>query len=100
MGKERLAAFSDGVVAIIITIMVLELRAPHGSGLAALRPLVPALLGYALSFVYVGIYNPSVRGLHSLAGEFTPCGRGGMMPRIKSARDWNRGLLTNTWHGI
>ena len=56
MGKERLAAFSDGVLAIIITIMVLEIRAPHGSDLAALRPLVPALLGYVLSFVYVGIY--------------------------------------------
>ena len=56
MGKERLAAFSDGVLAIIITIMVLELKVPHGSDWAALRPLVPALLSYVLSFVYVGIY--------------------------------------------
>ena len=56
MGKERLAAFSDGVLAIIITIMVLELKVPHGSDWAALRPLVPVLLGYVLSFVYVGIY--------------------------------------------
>ena len=56
MGKERLAAFSDGVLAIIITIMVLELKVPHGSGWAALRPLVPALLSYVLSFVYIGIY--------------------------------------------
>ncbi len=56
MGKERLAAFSDGVLAIIITIMVLELRVPHGSDLAALRPLLPVFLSYVLSFVYVGIY--------------------------------------------
>ena len=56
MGTERLAAFSDGVLAIIITIMVLELKVPHGSDWAALNPLVPALLGYALSFVYIGIY--------------------------------------------
>jgi len=56
MGKTRIEAFSDGVIAIIITIMVLELEAPHGATLAALQPLVPTLLGYALSFVYVGIY--------------------------------------------
>jgi TMEM175 potassium channel family protein len=56
MGKSRLEAFSDGVIAIIITIMVLELRAPHGASLDSLRPLVPAFLSYALSFVYVGIY--------------------------------------------
>ncbi|MGN6512378.1 MAG: TMEM175 family protein [Lysobacteraceae bacterium] len=56
MGQARLEAFSDGVIAIIITIMVLELRAPHGATLAALRPLVPVFLSYVLSFVYVGIY--------------------------------------------
>ena len=56
MGKGRLEAFSDGVLAIIITIMVLELRAPHDTGLAALRPLLPVLLSYVLSFVFVGIY--------------------------------------------
>jgi uncharacterized membrane protein len=56
MGKERLAAFSDGVVAIIITIMVLELRVPHGTSLADLAPVFPVFLGYVLSFVYVGIY--------------------------------------------
>jgi uncharacterized membrane protein len=56
MGKTRLEAFSDGVVAIIITIMVLELRAPEGEGLAALRPLLPVFLSYVLSFVYLGIY--------------------------------------------
>ena len=56
MGKERLAAFSDGVLAIIITIMVLELHVPHGNGLAALRPLLPVFLSYVLSFVYIGIY--------------------------------------------
>jgi len=56
MGKERLAAFSDGVVAIIITIMVLELHVPHGVSFADLRPVLPTFLGYVLSFVYVGIY--------------------------------------------
>jgi uncharacterized membrane protein len=56
MGKNRLEAFSDGVIAIIITIMVLELKVPHGDGIAALLPLVPVLLSYVLSFVYLGIY--------------------------------------------
>ena len=56
MGKGRLEAFSDGVIAVIITIMVLELRAPHGTGLTALVSLGPAFLTYALSFVFVGIY--------------------------------------------
>lgn len=56
MGKGRLEAFSDGVLAIIITIMVLELKIPHGTDLAALRPLVPVFLSYVLSFVYIGIY--------------------------------------------
>jgi uncharacterized membrane protein len=56
MGKGRLEAFSDGVLAIIITIMVLELRAPHDTELAALRPLLPVLLSYVLSFVFLGIY--------------------------------------------
>ncbi|MGE5526352.1 MAG: TMEM175 family protein [Rhodospirillaceae bacterium] len=56
MGKGRMEAFSDGVIAIIITIMVLELKVPHGEELAALFPLLPVLLSYVLSFVYVGIY--------------------------------------------
>jgi len=56
MDTKRLEAFSDGVIAIIITIMVLELKVPHDSDLDALRPLVPAFLTYVLSFVYVGIY--------------------------------------------
>lgn len=56
MGKGRLEAFSDGVIAIIITIMVLEMKVPHGADLAALRPLIPIFLSYVLSFVYVGIY--------------------------------------------
>ncbi|MEO3712443.1 TMEM175 family protein [Roseateles flavus] len=56
MHKSRLEAFSDGVIAIIITIMVLELKVPHGDSLAALWPLLPVLLSYVLSFVYVGIY--------------------------------------------
>jgi uncharacterized membrane protein len=56
MHKGRLEAFSDGVLAIIITIMVLELRPPRDSTLASLRPMLPALCGYAVSFIYVGIY--------------------------------------------
>ena len=56
MGKSRLEAFSDGVIAIIITIMVLELKVPHGESLVALAPLVPVFLSYVLSFIYVGIY--------------------------------------------
>ena len=56
MGKARLEAFSDGVIAIIITIMVLELKVPHGEDLAALMPLIPVFLSYVLSFLYVGIY--------------------------------------------
>ncbi len=56
MGTNRLEAFSDGVLAIIITIMVLELKVPHGADLAALWPLLPVFLSYVLSFIYVGIY--------------------------------------------
>jgi len=56
MEKNRLEAFSDGVLAIIITIMVLEMKVPHGSDWAALKPLLPVFLSYLLSFIYVGIY--------------------------------------------
>jgi TMEM175 potassium channel family protein len=56
MSKARMEAFSDGVIAIIITIMVLELRAPHDASLHALRPLLPVFLSYVLSFTFVGIY--------------------------------------------
>ncbi|HEY9298065.1 MAG TPA: TMEM175 family protein, partial [Phormidium sp.] len=52
MGKGRLEAFSDGVIAILITIMVLELKVPHQADLAALRPLVPVFLSYVLSFIW------------------------------------------------
>jgi len=56
VSKGRLEAFSDGVIAIIITIMVLELRTPHEATLVALRPLIPTFLSYGLSFVFLGIY--------------------------------------------
>jgi uncharacterized membrane protein len=56
MEKNRLEAFSDGVIAIIITIMVLELKVPHATELAGLKPLLPVFLSYVLSFLYVGIY--------------------------------------------
>lgn len=56
MGKGRLEAFSDGVLAIIITIMVLEIKVPHGNLLEDLLPLLPVLMSYVLSFIYIGIY--------------------------------------------
>jgi uncharacterized membrane protein len=56
MSKNRLEAFSDGVIAILITIMVLEFKVPHETGLSALEPLAPAFLVYILSFIYLGIY--------------------------------------------
>ncbi len=67
MGKSRLEAFSDGVIAIIITIMVLELKVPKGDTLAALSPLLPLFLSYVLSFMYLGIYwNNHHHMLHTL----------------------------------
>lgn len=56
MPKNRLEAFSDGVIAIIITIMVLEMKVPHGNDIQVLRPLLPVFLSYVLSFIYIGIY--------------------------------------------
>jgi uncharacterized membrane protein len=66
MGKTRLEAFSDGVLAIIITIMVLELKVPHGETLGALTPLIPVFLSYVLSFMYVGIYWNNHHMLHAV----------------------------------
>ncbi len=56
MKKSRVEAFSDGVLAIIITIMVLEIKVPHGAGLASIKPLLPVFFSYVLSFIYIGIY--------------------------------------------
>ena len=56
MSKNRLEAFSDGVLAIIITIMVLEMKVPHGADFASLQPVLPVFLSYILSFIYIGIY--------------------------------------------
>jgi uncharacterized membrane protein len=68
MGKDRLAAFSDGVIAIIITIMVLELHVPHGADWRALAAIAPSFLTYVLSFVYVAIYwNNHHHLLHTVA---------------------------------
>jgi len=69
MTKGRLEAFSDGVLAIVITIMVLELKVPHGSDLHALRPMVPVFFSYVLSFVYVGIYWTNHHHLFHATGE-------------------------------
>ena len=71
MPTNRLEAFSDGVIAIIITIMVLELKAPHEPSLAGLAPLVPVLLAYVLSFVYVGIYWNNHHHLLFVVGRVT-----------------------------
>jgi uncharacterized membrane protein len=68
MTKGRLEAFSDGVIAILITIMVLELKVPHGADLEALRPLLPVFLTYVLSFIFLGIYwNNHHHMLHATA---------------------------------
>ncbi len=73
MGKGRFEAFSDGVLAIIITIMVLELKVPHGAELSALKPLIPVFLSYVLSFIYVGIYwNNHHHMLHAVTSVTGP----------------------------
>ena len=72
MSKNRLEAFSDGVLAIIITIMVLEMKVPHGAELSALVPLAPVFLSYVLSFFYIGIYwnnhHHMLHTLHTVSG--------------------------------
>lgn len=72
MGKNRLEAFSDGVLAIIITIMVLEMNVPHDPGFEALSALAPVFLSYVLSFVYVGIYwnnhHHLLHAVHQVSG--------------------------------
>src|SRR5438094_7041024 len=69
MKTTRLEAFSDGVLAIIITIMVLELKVPHATELAALKPMLPHLLSYVLSFIYLGIYWNNHHHLFQAAEE-------------------------------
>jgi uncharacterized membrane protein len=71
MNKGRLEAFSDGVIAIIITIMVLEMKVPHGEDMRALAPLAPVFLNYALSFVYVGIYWNNHHHMFHATGRVT-----------------------------
>jgi uncharacterized membrane protein len=71
MVKSRLEAFSDGVIAIIITIMVLELKVPHGEGIDALVPLLPVFMSYVLSFVYVGIYWNNHHHMLHASGKVT-----------------------------
>jgi uncharacterized membrane protein len=71
MGKNRLEAFSDGVLAIIITIMVLELKVPHDSSLQVLRDLLPKFLSYVLSFVYIGIYWNNHHHMLHVTGRVT-----------------------------
>lgn len=73
MGKGRFEAFSDGVIAVIITIMVLEMKVPHGDNIEALSPVLPVFLSYVLSFVYVGIYwNNHHHMLHATSNVTGP----------------------------
>ena len=73
MSKGRLEAFSDGVIAVIITIMVLEMKVPHGTDTAALAPVLPVFLSYVLSFIYVGIYwnnhHHLLHAVHHINGD-------------------------------
>jgi uncharacterized membrane protein len=71
LGKHRLEAFSDGVLAILITILVLELKVPHGTEITALAPLLPVFLTYVLSFVYLGIYWNNHHHLLQLCSRVT-----------------------------
>ncbi|MGH7638987.1 MAG: TMEM175 family protein [Gemmatimonadaceae bacterium] len=71
MSKNRLEAFSDGVIAIIITIMVLEMEVPHGDGLAVLAPLAPVFFSYVLSFIYVAIYWNNHHHMFHVVGRVT-----------------------------
>jgi len=73
MGKARMEAFSDGVIAVIITVMVLELKVPHSEDIASLSPLLPVFLTYVLSFIYVGIYwnnhHHMLHTVHKVSGS-------------------------------
>jgi TMEM175 potassium channel family protein len=71
MRTERLSAFSDGVIAIIITIMVLELKVPHGADMAAITPIVPVFLTYVLSFILLGIYWNNHHHMFALTDRIT-----------------------------
>jgi uncharacterized membrane protein len=73
MGKDRLEAFSDGVLAIIITIMVLEMKVPHGASLTDIKPILPVFISYTLSFIYIGIYwnnhHHLMHAVHKIDGK-------------------------------
>ncbi len=71
MNRNRLEAFSDGVIAIIITIMVIEMKVPHGENLQALLPVLPVFLSYVLSFIYVGIYWNNHHNMLHASGNIT-----------------------------
>ena len=95
MGKDRLTAFSDGVIAIIITIMVLELKVPEGADWSALAQLGPVFVGYVLSFVYLAIYwNNHHHLLHTVTrvdGVVLPL-RTPLVSSVPSDRQWLRAL--------
>jgi hypothetical protein len=106
MGKNRLEAFSDGVFAIIITIMVLELKVPHSAGLAALLQLWPVFLSYVLSFVFLGIYWNNHHHMLNAVGRIS--GRNlwanlhlfsGFRSFFHHRLDGREPLTTGPWHG-
>jgi hypothetical protein len=99
MGKNRLEAFSDGVIAIIMTIMVLELKVPHSADFRALIPLWPVFLSYVLSFIYVGIYwNKLQYGNYPRRTPYDESVRDAIPNALEAIRCCNRcGVLSNTW---
>ena len=96
MGKGRLEAFSDGVIAVIITIMVLEMKVPHGTDVAAVMPLIPVFLTCVLSFVFVGIYwNNHHHMLHAVQNV-----TGGELKGILSVVIYAVAILLAFWQPI
>lgn len=98
MGKSRLEAFSDGVIAIIITIMVLELKMPHGASFNDLLPVLPVLGSYVLSFIYVGIYwNKLQYGSYPILGSKWPNYRWGHLLAKWRIKFGGRAVMTAFW---
>jgi len=90
METNRLEAFSDGVIAVIITILVLEMKVPHGPDLAALAPVLPVFLSYVLSFVYIGIYWNNHHGQSAAAAPSNRSGPSGAGPSLSEGGERSR----------
>lgn len=107
MKKGRLEAFSDGVFAIIITIMVLELHIPHGDHISELVPLLPAFLSYVISFAYVGIYWNNhhhmiyvARTVNGAIGGGTELGTGGGIRKGLEGKGFGAHVRGGRWAGL